>query len=158
MRHSISSTPNGLTLLEVIAGLALLATLLTMILVAFGSNLRQVRRSQQRLAAIHQADLLLGEWLLQGQPDSIPRDGSGDIPDDDQMIWRTHEIPEPQATDLGVCVVRLEILDRKNSATNKPLASVDFVLPTVIARSEATKQSSQGLLPNTSNFALQASH
>ena len=126
MRHFASSTTaRGLTLLEVVAGMALMATLLTTILVAFGSNLRQIRRAQQRLAAIRQADRLLGEWFQ--QPNLVSVGDSGDIPDNDQMVWRTREIST--ATGLDLRVVRLEIFNRKSKTTDKPLAAVDFVLP-----------------------------
>ena len=112
-----------MTLVEVIGGLALLATLLVATLLARTRYIHQAAVADRRLQAVRAADTLLTAWHQDTR--SLPRAGAGIIPGDDQLAWRTQTLPSPEATDLGAVVVQLQILDtRPESAASPPLTSV----------------------------------
>ena len=52
LQRSLSRLRRGLTLIEVVAGLALMGTLLASLLVASSAHLRQIHTAQRGLAAL----------------------------------------------------------------------------------------------------------
>src|SRR4051812_18789944 len=99
----------AMTLVEVVAALALLGTLLAAVLVVRVRYARQSAAAGRRLQAVAAADALLAGW--HADPRSLPRFGSGRVDGDAQLGWRTAVVPNRDVNDLGVDVVRLEILD-----------------------------------------------
>src|SRR3954467_14361499 len=89
----------GMTLLEVVAGLALLASLLGALLMAKVRYARQSAAADRRIQAVAAADALLAAWHQ--EPRSTPRDGSGVVPGDAQFAWRTQTVTNPGIEDLG---------------------------------------------------------
>src|SRR5947207_9417863 len=88
----------GVTLVEVLAGLLLLATVLASALIARGRFLRQWAEADQRLAAAHAADAMLATWL--GAPASslvVPAQGA--VPDLVGYSWRTRWAPKSRDAD-----------------------------------------------------------
>jgi prepilin-type N-terminal cleavage/methylation domain-containing protein len=131
----------GLTLIEVVASLLLLSSLLAGILVAYGRHARQVRRAQQRIQAVASADHMLADWFRAST--RVPKASSGSVPGDKKLRWRTRPVngTEPQ-TALDVEVVRLEILEDSEETEREetePLVSIDLVAP-VTDRSVETKE------------------
>src|SRR5687767_7374794 len=57
----------ALTLIEVLASLALLTTLLVSVLAAYSRLVRQARLSQERLSAVRHLDQLIAQWLVAEQ-------------------------------------------------------------------------------------------
>lgn len=116
----------GLTLLEVIVAIVLLATLLVGVLVATGRHLRQIRAADQRRQAIEIADGLLAQWLRDPQRIHVPASGKSR----DGFIWRTRELPSTQVLSLGLRIVRVEIMDEKDQGTEgqRPLAAVEIAI------------------------------
>jgi prepilin-type N-terminal cleavage/methylation domain-containing protein len=119
------SRRRGLTLIEVVAGLALLSVLLVAVLTAKARATRQWINSARRLEATAAADRLLTRWW----PDRahFPRDAAGRVPGDSGLFWRTSTVRNDAVNSLVASVVRLEVLDGR---TNPPvtLSSVEIVL------------------------------
>ena len=57
-----SSNHSGITLIEVVAGLALMGTLLTVILVGSSQHLRQLKAAQQKRDSVRMLDEFLATW------------------------------------------------------------------------------------------------
>lgn len=115
----------GLTLIEVIAGLALLGTLLVAILLAKGRYARQWTLANRRVEAATAADALLSRWWT--DIESFPRDDSGRL--DGHLRWRTSRQEVKAIEDLNVGAVRLEILDTRRQDQKTALVSIEVVLP-----------------------------
>jgi prepilin-type N-terminal cleavage/methylation domain-containing protein len=90
------SRRQGLTLIEVVAGLALLGGLLSGILMAYGRHVVQVRHAELRLQATAAADRLLALWFG-GFERGLRRHGDGRVPGDKRLRWRTHLLDLEQA-------------------------------------------------------------
>jgi type II secretory pathway pseudopilin PulG len=95
-----------LTLLEVLAGLALLATLLAGVLTAYGNHVRQVRRTQLRLKAADAADRMLTDWFQ--RPGGFPEEGCGTV-----------EMFDGKAKEKNPEVEPILVIDLASSATAK---------------------------------------
>lgn len=96
-----------MTLIEVLAGLALLAALLMAVLTARTRAALQWTRANERLRAVHAADRLLTEWWR--HPRDIPREGEGAISGAADLRWRTRVVPSRGSAELGAEIVRLEV-------------------------------------------------
>jgi prepilin-type N-terminal cleavage/methylation domain-containing protein len=116
---------NGMTLIEVLAGLVLLGSLLVGIVVARARYTQQWAKAQQRLEAIDAADDLLSEWW---STSSVPRNASGKvIHESSELHWRTREVSNDDARFLSLQMIRLEVW--RGDPIGVPLAIVDVVLP-----------------------------
>jgi type II secretory pathway pseudopilin PulG len=114
-----------MTLVEVVAGLALLAAVLGGILTAKSRCARQSRQAIQRQQAIQAADEMMSLWWQDVK--GFPRQGSGAVPLHPGLDWRILPVRNPQAEAFGGEVVRLEI---KGDASNRsPLIALEVVLP-----------------------------
>lgn len=138
-----------MTLVEVVGGLALLATLLVALLLAKARYTRQAAQAERRLQAVAAADALLATW--QRDPRAIPRTGgSGALAGEAGLSWRAQGITNAVASELGAAVVRLEIVDdRPDAAADAVLTSIDFLvdpqggIAPPIANPQSAKQSSK---------------
>jgi type II secretory pathway pseudopilin PulG len=115
----------GTTLIEVLAGLVVLGTLLVSVAIARGRFVRQWSEADRKLAAAATADAQVARWLA-GPPDAVPINGEGPVGSPANCAWRTRVVPDESAAKLGAAVVRYEIADR--SAANVVLVRVDFLL------------------------------
>src|SRR5438105_940290 len=97
----------AMTLIEVLAGLALLAALLAGIVSVKARATRQWVRADQRLRAIAAADALLGTWWQ--DPRTFPRAGAGVAPGGGQWRWQTRVVANPNVEALGAQDVRLQV-------------------------------------------------
>jgi hypothetical protein len=102
-----------MTLLEVVAGLALLASLLAALVMAKARYARQAAAADRRVEAVAAADALLAGWHQ--DPRSLPRDfsGSGAVPGDRRLAWQMRPVANAGVEELGGRVVRLEVLDER---------------------------------------------
>jgi type II secretory pathway pseudopilin PulG len=127
-RCETSSTTRrpGATLIEVLAGLVILGTLLVSIAAARGRFARQWVESDRRLAAVHAADKLLSDWMS-GAEQNIPIQAQGDLAGVPKCVWRTREIRSQGAQELRARVVRLEVFDRA-SRSPQPIFYVEFLV------------------------------
>ena len=99
-----------MTLVEALAGIGLLGTLLVAILVAESRANRQAWAADRQMEACRAADELLHGWWAERKPP--PAAGRGDVPGRDGWQWRTHTRPNPAAEQIGAQVVVLEVLRR----------------------------------------------
>ena len=116
----------GATLIELLAGLVILGTLLVSIAAARGRFARQWVEADRRLSAVRAADKMLGQWMA-GAEQNIPVQGQGDLPGVTKCTWRTREIRSQGAEELRARVVRLEVFDR-TSRSRDPLFYVEFLV------------------------------
>ncbi len=66
-----SSLANGITLVEVIAGLALMGTLLTVVVVSSSQHLRQLKAAERKRESVRLLDDFLASWSV----NNFSRDG-----------------------------------------------------------------------------------
>lgn len=118
---------NGLTLIEVTAGILLLSTLLVASIVAFEQHVRQIKRARRTVSAVQAADELLSEWFASGV--YVPRQGEGRVRNDESFQWRTNVVGSGQNDALAWQVVRLQVSDIEAFDTGSALAEVDVVVP-----------------------------
>lgn len=117
----------GATLVEVMAGLVLLGTLLVAVINAKAGHVRQWSRANDRLQAIAAADALLDSWWQ--NPAILPRSAGGQT-GTGPWRWRTRLVDNYQTDNLPIQIVRLELYNQTDSNTmNDPLVIVDLVLP-----------------------------
>lgn len=132
-KFTVSSRSSGLTLIEVLVGLAMLSTLLVSLLVAQRRHREQLQAAGQKIAACKAADELLTGWFLSAA--SVPLSQAGSVPSNPALRWRTKILPNRETRRVGVELVRLTI-HSANAAGGKdhkltPLVSVDVVVPLV---------------------------
>lgn len=117
----------GLTLIEVVAALAVLGTLLTAILMAEGRCRRQTAGARMRLAACRAVDGLLEQWWASSE--KFPRDAEGEIEGQPKLHWKTAVVDNEAVERLGGQVVRLSVFGAEEPWRERSLVTVDVVLP-----------------------------
>ena len=126
--YCVSRGRSGLTLVEVVAGLLLMSTLLVGILTACGRHTRQIKRARQQLVAVALADRLLTEWAR--DPEQRFPDNGCDPSDESGLSWRWRIVEGSNVPEtMGIEIVRLEILGTKFHEEEKPLVAVEIVRP-----------------------------
>lgn len=115
----------GATLIEVLAGLVLLGTILSSALVARGRFLRQWHDADQKLAAIEPSEQLITQWLNLS-PGTAPVPGEGVLGQSEDLRWRTTWLRAAAAQRLGARVALLEVFDRRSP--RRPLLRLEFLL------------------------------
>jgi hypothetical protein len=116
-----------MTLIEVVGGLALMATLLVAILLAKGRYTHQTAIAARRIRAVAAADALMTQWHQDIA--KLPRSSTGIFPGDDGFSWRTRVVPNAAIREFEAEVIRLEILDNRIEARANPvLTSVEFIV------------------------------
>lgn len=124
MRPRRSRQPRGLTLVEALAGTAILAGVLTTSLVAAGRLQVQSRRAGQVSAACGVAQGLLLEWRENGWP--AEQAGQVELPDRSTWWWQVVAVDNPRAQLLGARVIEMQVADQPPPA--QPLASVQVLV------------------------------
>ena len=127
-----------MTLIEVLAGLALLAALLMTVLAARSRAALQWTRANERMRAVEAADRLLSEWWQDAR--SFPRAGEGVVEGPDGFRWRIRVVSNRPAERLGTEVVRLEVgrFPRGGAESTGPTASAGAVAVEVVLPLEET--------------------
>lgn len=123
-----SSRRPGMTIIEVLGALVLLATVLVSVLAAQARFTAQNARAERRLAAVRAAEELLRRWWV--QPAQLPRSGRGVVAGADQMVWHTSTTAPPQLAEHDLQILRLEILGARAGAADgaQLLAAVELVV------------------------------
>lgn len=121
------SSRRGITLVEVVVGIALLATLLVMILLAFRAHATQIRQAQDRLEAIRLADTLLAvAWSGSG---TLHAGQQAELPDHPGWLWRVVPGASPLPPALsGGTIVQLEIVAREPGVSDRRLTQVELLV------------------------------
>lgn len=102
---------SGVTLIEIVVGLVVLAVLVSSVTVARGRFMRQWSETERKLQAAKAVDRMLAGWIGGAGADSIPVPGAGNLDGVEGCIWRTNWVNDPSATRMGAGVVRVEVLD-----------------------------------------------
>lgn len=116
----------GLTLVEALAGTAILGTLLVGLLLASSRLAVQTRSAERRMEACRIAEMMLSLWWKEA--DKIPRDKSADVPGCSGWRWQTRVESNRDAKALGAEVVALEIYSTSQD-DEVPAARVEILLP-----------------------------
>jgi hypothetical protein len=112
------------TLIEVLAGLVVLGTVLSAVVIARGRFVRQWAVAEQRLDAVRAADGLVGSWMS-GIGSVVPLRGEGVL--ESGYLWRTEPVVDENARKLDAVVVRLELYRREAGA--KPVLAMELLAP-----------------------------
>jgi type II secretory pathway pseudopilin PulG len=109
LRRSSRRSAAGLTLVEVLAAIMLMGTVLVSVLIASGRQRAQAAGAERRMEACRVADDLLDRWW--SDPEGMPPTGQGPVPGRDGWRWRTQATTDEGARILGARVVALEITE-----------------------------------------------
>ncbi len=109
---------SGTTLTEVVVGLALLGSLLTIMLVGAGRLERQRSAAEAKLDAVAALDRLISGFFSNGFP-TLPSDGA--VPERSHWVWKMSKVN--LATPDGSSVARVAIVDLRNSADSSNVNS-----------------------------------
>src|SRR5438477_11640215 len=123
-KTSCSRWRRATTLIEVLAGLVVLGTVLTSVAVARGRFLRQWKEADDRLTAAHAVDELIGAWMSSG---GVPTPSAGSFTQLARVSWRTRYVQNRPAEQLGAAVVRVEALSNRQVEL-RPIVSVDLLV------------------------------
>lgn len=119
------SLRRGSTLIEVLAGLVVLGTLLVAVSMARARFMRQWADADKRLEATRAADAMLAGWLATPSA-TVPIDANGPLGGVPNYVWRTSLIRDPDATRINAYIVRMDVYDMAGSR-KKAVFSVDFL-------------------------------
>jgi len=132
---SKTSSPRerGLTLIELLGGLAILGMLLSGILIARGQHVRQYTRAERQLVAAEALEALLIQWWE--APEELPRRDAGQlagpdaVPGDGELRWRTRSEPVELAEEVTVERVTVSVSYHPRRADAEELFEVQLLAP-----------------------------
>ena len=101
------------TLVEVVVGFVLLATVLVSLLLALARQRRNGEMARGRQAACLIADELLADWIE--SPTGIPLRGSGGVIGRPGWFWRTTVQANRQVIGIPATIVRLDVFENQIS-------------------------------------------
>jgi len=135
----------GLTLIEVVAALAILGTILVGIVLAQSRHAEQRVTAARKQVAVRAAERMLDTWWT--DPAGVPHDGAGVVEGHPDLRWRIRLVAHDQIEALGGQVVRFTIRDTRIAAENESgwgddaqsatLVTVDLALPAADPRDRA---------------------
>lgn len=117
----------GFTLIEVVVGLVIMASVLVTSLMAHRSHQRQLAGAKAKLTAVVLADDLLQQWSVVRS--GIPLAGSGPILGKPNWFWQTQLVGIAAPAGAEVKVIRLEIAERTPTGTIRRHCKVEVVKP-----------------------------
>src|SRR5438045_3736087 len=109
--QSCRSRTRAMTLIEVLAGLVVLGTVLVSVTIARGRFMQQAARAAQELQATRAVDAMMSRWLS-GPPEAIPVPARGALDASPELSWQTSWRFDPSAGKLAARVVHLELFSR----------------------------------------------
>jgi prepilin-type N-terminal cleavage/methylation domain-containing protein len=137
-----SRCSHGLTLIEVVAAIAILGTLIAGIVMARSRHRHQLALTRRKSAAVRVADALLTDWWA--VPGGVPVGESGLIPTDKSLRWETRRVINSDIEALGADVVRVEIHEAEPPPSTEnpvPLLTVDLVVSRPEGEPESREES-----------------
>jgi type II secretory pathway pseudopilin PulG len=114
---------SGLSLLEVIAGIALLSTLLVSCMLAWSLHRRQIRVAELQIEAAELADQQLTLWYA--DKGRLPEQPAGSLMDHKTLKWTLEPVDEADDLPKGFQLKRLVVRDEQNHG----LLHVDLLTP-----------------------------
>jgi type II secretion system protein I len=125
MKSFRSRQRGGFTLIEVVVGLTLLATIIVSSLLAFSKHQNQIRLARSKITAVQIADDLLNR--MSASRTGIPPAASGPIPEHPTWSWRTSVAAETLRVPIPMQIIKLQIIERENESKLNLLASTSVV-------------------------------
>lgn len=113
----------GTTLIEVIAALVILGTILAAMLIARGRFVTQEIQARRRTQATRALDAMVDGWM-NGPVSAIPMQATGTFADSAQT-WTTRVIRDPSAEQIGARVLRVDVFDRSQ---RQPIVTLDLLI------------------------------
>ena len=113
------------TLIEVVVGLTLMATVVVASLLAFSAHQKQIRQARSKIAALQISDDLLNR--MSASRSGIPPFATGTIPEHPNWTWRTRVTEETTLAQLPVLIIQLQIIQRQADSQLNLLASTRVV-------------------------------
>ena len=125
------SPPGGLTLIEVVAAITILGTILVGVVLAKARHTHQIALTQKLNRAVQAGDELISNWWTSQA--GVPIGRAGVLGADGWLTWQTRIVGNPVVEKLGARVVRVEFRESRPSEKDqqagcKALAVVDLVL------------------------------
>lgn len=129
MRSSMRSKHKiGFTLIEVMAGLAILGSVLVAVVMARGRYLEQSVAARHKAEAVRVADGLLTQWW--SDPERLPRSDSGEV---EGFRWETQSRQPEALADLQAEVLTLSLFPPDEAddaeAEYEPILDIEIVIP-----------------------------
>lgn len=118
------------TLVEVIAGIALLGTLLAGLMLSFSAHVRQYKAARLRIQAIEKLDRQLELWYA--DDGTLPMDSEGSLSSQPPLTWRTSTVNSPQAGRLNSVIVRVEVRRPDRADSSPPVVAVELLHPAAV--------------------------
>ena len=118
----------GLTLIEVLGSLTLLATVLAVLLTARGRFMLQAAEADRRLAASEAVEAMLTRWYSEHGEIPVGEGGELVVRFGEPLYWRTDPLPDEQAASLGLQRIRLVVRRADRQPATAPEAAVRPVL------------------------------
>src|SRR3954471_15141548 len=106
------------TLIEALAGLVVLGTLLVSLTIARGRFVRQRAQAEQKIAAASAVDMMVSKWMA-GSGSAIPLSAAGPLDDLPNHTWHTRVIEHKP--DLNASIVRIEVPNQSSTIPILPL-------------------------------------
>ncbi len=120
----------GFTLVEAVAGTAILGSVLAAVLLASARMQAQARRAADRTEACRVADELLESWWP--KRDKMPIGSEERVPSREGWTWRARSVRREMLGELEADVVAVEVF-REGRGGGEPAARVEVVLPNASA-------------------------
>jgi len=124
--RSLSKRP-AMTLIEVVAGIALLGTVLATTVLAQARILRQHQRALVKLQAVEAVDRLLAQWSTAGQ--EIPANSRGMLLSEPPVYWQTRRLLTQTDGSLRIDVVECTATASSDSLGLPPLVRLELAVP-----------------------------
>ncbi len=126
------SRRGGLTLIEVVAAIAILGTILVAVVLARTRHARQIALTERKAAAVRAADELITGWW--SDPFGPPIDQTDAVSFDPSLTWTTRLVDNEPVQDLGARVLRIEISETEPktwqaASGHEVLIAVELVIP-----------------------------
>lgn len=141
MRLPTTRSRAGLTLIEIIAAIALVGLLLSAVVTAKARHTHQLADASRILEATKYADALLLEWHA---TTGVPPEDSGEFIQGDSFTWRTTIVRDVELPPTEFQVVRLSVYDTRNASSKEALFNIDVIVPKEAEGGRGDSGSSRG--------------
>lgn len=118
------------TLIEVLAGLAILGSVTVALLLARGNLLEQHALAMRKLEAVQIADQVLAGW--HAQDNAVPIDEQGEIESHPGWTWRTQMIDSPYPINddaLPTGTLKIELFNTNSTTPQAAVITVELLTP-----------------------------
>lgn len=139
----------GLTLIEVVAAIAILGTLLVGVVLAKSRHTRQAVLAQTKMQAVLLTDELIAGWW--DSEEGVPIASEGVLSEAHALRWETRLVSNREISSLGARVVRVAVHGQDPAlqvaeGLDQPVLIVDLVVPdpAVEAREEKEAKENAG--------------